>query len=83
MLKDIQDKRCHGRINFRFAWDETLHDRLIRADNGWTILLGRGLGPVSLEIDYHGGSTGLCQPVDHGPTQSLRATGDDRDTALE
>lgn len=44
MLKDIQDKRCHGRINFRFAWDETLHDRLIRADNGWTILLGRGLG---------------------------------------
>jgi len=43
MLKDIQDSAAAAGINFTVAWDETIHDRSIRADNGWTILLGRGL----------------------------------------
>lgn len=30
-------------IKFNVRWDETIHDRSIRADNGWKILLGRGL----------------------------------------
>ncbi|NEM91471.1 BREX system Lon protease-like protein BrxL [Galbitalea soli] len=43
MLKDIQDSAAAAGINFAVTWDETIHDRSIRADNGWTILLGRGL----------------------------------------
>lgn len=43
MLKDIQDSAAAAGINFKVTWDETIHDRSIRADNGWTILLGRGL----------------------------------------
>lgn len=43
MLKDIQDSASAAGINFTVTWDETIHDRSIRADNGWTILLGRGL----------------------------------------
>ena len=43
MLKDIQDSAAAAGINFSVTWDETIHDRSIRADNGWTILLGRGL----------------------------------------
>ena len=43
MLKDIQDSAAAAGINFTVTWDETIHDRSIRADNGWTILLGRGL----------------------------------------
>ena len=43
MLKDIQDSAAAAGINFAVDWDETIHDRSIRADNGWTILLGRGL----------------------------------------
>jgi ATP-dependent Lon protease len=43
MLKDIQDSASAAGINFTVTWDETIHDRSIRADNGWRILLGRGL----------------------------------------
>jgi ATP-dependent Lon protease len=43
MLKDIQDSATAAGINLAVVWDETIHDRSIRADNGWTILLGRGL----------------------------------------
>jgi ATP-dependent Lon protease len=43
MLKDIQDSAAAAGINFTVTWDETIHDRSIRADNGWAILLGRGL----------------------------------------
>ncbi|WOQ17835.1 BREX system Lon protease-like protein BrxL [Raineyella sp. W15-4] len=43
MLKDIQDSAAAAGIRFNVTWDETIHDRSIRADNGWTILLGRGL----------------------------------------
>ena len=43
MLRDIQESAAAAGINFTVAWDETIHDRSIRADNGWTILLGRGL----------------------------------------
>ena len=43
MLKDIQDSAAAAGINFTVTWDETIHDRSIRADNGWKILLGRGL----------------------------------------
>lgn len=43
MLKDIQDSASAAGINFTVTWDETIHDRSIRVDNGWTILLGRGL----------------------------------------
>ncbi|GHD51744.1 BREX system Lon protease-like protein BrxL [Mycetocola manganoxydans] len=43
MLKEIQDGAATVGINFSVTWDESIHDRSIRADNGWKILLGRGL----------------------------------------
>ncbi|WP_454778218.1 BREX system Lon protease-like protein BrxL [Georgenia muralis] len=43
MLKDIQDGAASVGIKFNVKWDETIHDRSITADNGWRILLGRGL----------------------------------------
>jgi ATP-dependent Lon protease len=43
MFRDIQDSAASAGIRFTVTWDETIHDRSIRADNGWTILLGRGL----------------------------------------
>ncbi len=43
MLKEIQDEAAAVGINFTVDWDETIHDRSVRADNGWNIQLGRGL----------------------------------------
>ena len=43
MLKEIQDGAASVGIKFNVRWDETIHDRSLRADNGWKILLGRGL----------------------------------------
>ncbi|MFS4491126.1 BREX system Lon protease-like protein BrxL [Dietzia kunjamensis] len=43
MLKDIQDGAASVGLKFHVEWDETIHDRSIKADNGWKILLGRGL----------------------------------------
>ncbi|WP_084014171.1 BREX system Lon protease-like protein BrxL [Mycolicibacter kumamotonensis] len=43
MLKAIQDGAASVGIKFNVQLDETIHDRSIRADNGWKILLGRGL----------------------------------------
>ena len=30
-------------IKFHVRWDTSIHDRSIRADSGWKIILGRGL----------------------------------------
>lgn len=43
MLKDIQDSTATVGIQFTVNWDETIHDRSIRTDHGWKLLLGRGL----------------------------------------
>ncbi|GAA1456573.1 BREX system Lon protease-like protein BrxL [Williamsia maris] len=43
MLKEIQDGVASVGIKFNVEWDETIHDRSITTDNGWKILLGRGL----------------------------------------
>jgi len=43
MLKDIQDSAATAGIQFTVNWDETIHDRSIRTDHGWKLLLGRGL----------------------------------------
>ena len=43
MLRDIQESASAVGIQFNVAWDESIHDRSIRADNGWKVLLGRGL----------------------------------------
>ena len=43
MMNEIQDGAAAVGINFTVVWDETIHDRSIRGDNGWKILLGRGL----------------------------------------
>lgn len=43
MLKDIQDTAATVGIKFNVQFNDTIHDRSIRADNGWKILLGRGL----------------------------------------
>lgn len=43
MLKDIQDSVSTVGIHFTVTWDETIHDRSIRTDHGWKLLLGRGL----------------------------------------
>lgn len=43
MFKDIQDSAATSGIQFTVTWDETIHDRSIRTDHGWKLLLGRGL----------------------------------------
>ena len=43
MLKDIQDGAASVGIKLNVEWDETIHDRSITTDNGWKVLLGRGL----------------------------------------
>ncbi|MFB9073854.1 BREX system Lon protease-like protein BrxL [Citricoccus parietis] len=43
MLKDIQDSAASVGIQFTVTWDESIHDRSIRTDQGWKLLLGRGL----------------------------------------
>jgi ATP-dependent Lon protease len=43
MLKAIQDGAATVGIKFNVQWDESIHDRSIRTDTGWKILLGRGL----------------------------------------
>lgn len=43
MLKDIQDSAASVGIKFNVDFDASIHDRSIRTDNGWKILLGRGL----------------------------------------
>lgn len=43
MLKDIRDSAATFGIQFTVNWDETIHDRSIRTDHGWKLLLGRGL----------------------------------------
>ncbi|MGK0721049.1 BREX system Lon protease-like protein BrxL [Leucobacter sp. W1478] len=43
MLKDIQDSAATVGIQFTVKWDETIHDRSIRTDHGWKLVLGRGL----------------------------------------
>ena len=43
MLRDIQDSAATVGIKFTVTWDETIHDRSIRTDDGWKLLLGRGL----------------------------------------
>lgn len=43
MLKDIQDSAASVGVKFNVDFDGTIHDRSIRTDNGWKILLGRGL----------------------------------------
>ncbi|WP_040162126.1 BREX system Lon protease-like protein BrxL [Mobilicoccus massiliensis] len=43
MLKEVQDSAATAGIQFTVIWDETIHDRSIRTDHGWKLLLGRGL----------------------------------------
>ncbi|OYO20879.1 TIGR02688 family protein [Enemella dayhoffiae] len=43
MLKDIQDSAATVGVQFTVTWDQTIHDRSIRTDDGWKLLLGRGL----------------------------------------
>jgi len=37
----VDDLKQHD-VTLSFAFDEHLHDRQIRMDNGWTIKIGRG-----------------------------------------
>jgi len=43
MLTDIQDQAASVGIKLSVQWDGSIHDRSIGANNGWKILLGRGL----------------------------------------
>jgi ATP-dependent Lon protease len=42
-FQEICDSLASSGIRFSFAFDGTLHDRAIECDNGWKIVLGRGL----------------------------------------
>jgi len=42
-FSDMMDSLEPIGINFTYEFDESLHDRWIQLDNGWKILLGRGL----------------------------------------
>lgn len=43
MLNEIQDSAAHFGIDLYISFNDSIHDRSIRADTGWNILLGRGL----------------------------------------
>lgn len=43
LLVKIKQGAAVGGINFDVSFDNTIHDRSIVTDTGWTILLGRGL----------------------------------------
>ncbi len=43
MLENIKNDAATAGIRFTFRWDDTIHDRSIRTDHGWKIILGRGL----------------------------------------
>ncbi len=42
-LVELQNSLVKDRIVFKFTFDKGLHDRFIEADNGWRIIMGRGL----------------------------------------
>ena len=42
-LSELQNDLVKHRIKFTFEFDQKIHDRSIEADNGWRIVLGRGL----------------------------------------
>ena len=42
-LTRIQQSVAEAGINFTYAFADNLHDRIIEADTGWKIVLGRGL----------------------------------------
>ena len=81
MLKDIQDSAATVGIRFTVTWDETIHDRSIRTDHGWRVLLGRGLdifqkGSGS-QYDLGSRCQEFRQVVAFGITY-IREVGDDR-----
>ena len=43
MLEDLKQSLIEVDIEFVYKVSETLHDREIRIDNGWTVKIGRGL----------------------------------------
>lgn len=43
MFKEIRDSAATAGIRLTVTWDETIHDRSIRTNQGWKLLLGRGL----------------------------------------
>lgn len=42
-MEEIQQALAEESIHFSYTFDEYLHDRYIDLDNGWKIILGRGL----------------------------------------
>ena len=40
---ELQNNLVRHRIKFTFEYDQKIHDRSIEADNGWRIVIGRGL----------------------------------------
>jgi ATP-dependent Lon protease len=42
-LDELQNSVAKDRIVLKFSFDKSIHDRFIEADNGWRIILGRGL----------------------------------------
>ncbi len=42
-LEELQNSLIKDRVVFRFTFDRSLHDRFVETDNGWRIILGRGL----------------------------------------
>lgn len=42
-FSELQNEILRHGIKFEYTFDNTIHDRYIEADNGWKIILGRGL----------------------------------------
>jgi ATP-dependent Lon protease len=42
-FKDIQKRLVQDRVLLTYEFDDSTHDRMIEADTGWRIVLGRGL----------------------------------------
>lgn len=83
MLKVIQDGAESVGIKFNVQWDESIHDRSIRTDTGWKILLGRGLdifqkGSGS-QFDFGSRRQEFRQVVAFGVTYIRQTDGDQRD----
>lgn len=63
-LEDIQDSLAPLGIKFDFTFDNQLHDRTIELDNGWKIILGRGL-------DIYQKTNGVFDIAEHVPEKRL------------
>ena len=63
-LQEIKESLDPLGIHFTFSFEDNLHDRTIEMDNGWKIILGRGL-------DIYQKTNGMFDIAEHLPEKRL------------